>query len=75
MNFLWDAPPKNRFYAVLVCLSLIYLIMKGVTLAATRAAEVGGISSAEVVVGLLFCIAAVKMQRIAVAIVGPFVRG
>jgi hypothetical protein len=74
MNYLATLPPKKRFYAALVCLPLMYLIMKGVTLGGTWAGEVGGIP-AVLVVGFLFCIAAWKMQRIAAAIVSPFVRG
>ncbi|MFX1739992.1 hypothetical protein PXJ20_32105 [Paraburkholderia sp. A1RI_3L] len=73
MNYRATLPPKTRFYAALVCLPLMYLILKGVTFGVTWAGKVGGIST-ELVVGLLFCIAAWKMQRIAAAIVSLFYR-
>ncbi|TAM01703.1 MAG: hypothetical protein EPN70_18785 [Paraburkholderia sp.] len=74
MNYLATLPPKKRFYAALVCLPLIYLIVKGVTLGTMWAGKVGGIP-AILVVGSLCCVAAWKMQHIAAAIVSLFYRG
>jgi hypothetical protein len=73
MNYLGKLPPEKRFYAALVCLPLIYLIMKGTVVGLTWATTES--IPAVLLVGFLSIVAAWNMQRIAAAIVSLFVRG
>jgi hypothetical protein len=72
VNYLEKLPPEKRFYAALVCLPLMYLIMKGTAVGLTWATT----ESIPVVllVGSVCCMAAWKLQRIAAAIVNVFHR-
>jgi len=71
MNYLATLPPKKRFYAALVCLPLMYLIMKGAALGLSWAGMHGDIPTV-LLVGSVAIVAAWKMQRIAAAIVSLF---
>lgn len=71
MNYLATLPPKKRFYAALVCLPLMYVIIKGMGLGLTWANTNGNIPIA-LLVGAAAIGAIVKMQRIAAAIVSFF---
>lgn len=73
MNYLATLPPKKRFYAALVCLPLMYLIIKGTVLSLSWANTHGNIP-AVLMVGAVAIVAIVKMQRIAAAIVSLFER-
>lgn len=71
MNYLATLPPKKRFYAALVCLPLMYLIMNGTVLGLTWANAHGDIPTV-LLVGAVAIVTTVKMQRIAAAIVSFF---
>lgn len=73
MNYLATLPPKKRFYAALVCLPLMYIIMQGTGLGLTWANTHGDIPTV-LLVGAVAIVAAWKMQRIAAAIVSLFER-
>jgi hypothetical protein len=59
---------RPRFYAALVCLPLMYLIMNGMAVGLLWASTNGGIP-AILLIGSLGIVSAWKMQRIAAAIV------
>jgi len=73
MNHLATLPPKTRFYAALVCLPLMYVIMKMMTVGLCWASTKGGIP-AVLLIGSIGIVSAWKMQRIAEAIVRMFYR-
>lgn len=73
MNYLGKLPLEKRFYAALVCLPLMYFIMKGTAVGLTWAGTQG--IPAVLLVGALCCVSAWKMQRIAAAIVSLFYKG
>lgn len=71
MNYLATLPPKKRFYTALVCLPLMYLIIKGMVLGLSWANSHADIP-AVLMVGAVAIVAIVKIQRIAAAIVSFF---
>lgn len=72
MNYLATLPPKTRFYAALVCLPLLYLVLQGVGNGLPWAAKQG--LPAVLLVGSLGVVATAKCQHIAAAIVRMFYR-
>ncbi|CAD6548205.1 hypothetical protein ACFQ3P_40905 [Paraburkholderia sabiae] len=73
MNHLATLPPKQRFLAALVCLPLMYLVVKALALGLTWAATRDSILPV-VLVGVAGILALVNAQRIAASIVTLFQR-